>query len=203
MRGWQWEQRMLSALSIVAICSFLTNNAAAEVCRLDWNGDYQIDETDYVIAVPLGGFYPEFYIFMYYPSYYPALFPGADSSRLDYNEDGATTEDDLMGIVSPTEQSEGYYIEWYIFMYYPSYYPALFPEYDVCPPQPVSEGCADWEVIDPGECENAFKVQWELFLKHVAEDAPFRWTLREGAKGVQLAEASLKSDEIGAWVKVE
>lgn len=61
---------------------------------------------------------------------------------------------------------------------------------------------ADWEVIDPGECDNAFKVQWELFLQHVAEDAEFRWTLREGAKGVQLAELSLQSHEEGKWVAV-
>ncbi|MDA0767309.1 MAG: Gfo/Idh/MocA family oxidoreductase [Verrucomicrobia bacterium] len=60
----------------------------------------------------------------------------------------------------------------------------------------------DWEVIDPGACENAFKVQWELFLKHVAEDGEFRWTLREGAKGVELAELSLQSSEEGRWVAV-
>jgi len=60
----------------------------------------------------------------------------------------------------------------------------------------------DWEVIDPGPCENAFKVQWELFLKHVAADGEFRWTLREGAKGVELAELSLQSSEEGRWVAV-
>jgi predicted dehydrogenase len=43
------------------------------------------------------------------------------------------------------------------------------------------------------EYDNAFKIQWELFLRHVALDEPFRWTLREGAKGVQLAELGLKS----------
>ncbi|HTI48361.1 MAG TPA: Gfo/Idh/MocA family oxidoreductase [Casimicrobiaceae bacterium] len=36
--------------------------------------------------------------------------------------------------------------------------------------------------------DNAFKVEWELFLRHVAEGGPFRWNLLEGAKGVQLAE---------------
>ncbi|MGB0144562.1 MAG: Gfo/Idh/MocA family protein, partial [Akkermansiaceae bacterium] len=34
---------------------------------------------------------------------------------------------------------------------------------------------ADWDVVDPGPCDNAFKVQWELFLKHVACDEPFPW----------------------------
>ena len=51
--------------------------------------------------------------------------------------------------------------------------------------------------------DNAFKIQWELFLKHVAVGAPFRWTLREGAKGVQLAEAGLKSWEQRKWVGIE
>ena len=41
--------------------------------------------------------------------------------------------------------------------------------------------------------ENAFKVQWELFLKHIVKDEPFPWDLKEGAKGVQLAEKGLES----------
>ena len=61
---------------------------------------------------------------------------------------------------------------------------------------------ADWEVADPGPCENAFKVQWELFLKHVACDEPFPWTLREGAKGVELAAKSWESHRQGCWVEV-
>jgi hypothetical protein len=36
-------------------------------------------------------------------------------------------------------------------------------------------------------------VQWERFIRHVVEDAPFPWTLREGAKGVQLVELALQS----------
>ena len=48
--------------------------------------------------------------------------------------------------------------------------------------------------------DNAFKIQWELFLKHVVNDEPFRWSLLEGAKGVQLAEKALESWEKRAWV---
>lgn len=59
-----------------------------------------------------------------------------------------------------------------------------------------------WEEVSAGECDNAFKAQWELFLKHVVADEPFRWTLREGAKGVQLAELSLQSHEEERWVKI-
>ena len=41
--------------------------------------------------------------------------------------------------------------------------------------------------------DNAFKVEWELFLRHVVDGGAFRWNLLEGAKGVQLAELGLKS----------
>jgi predicted dehydrogenase len=41
--------------------------------------------------------------------------------------------------------------------------------------------------------DNAFKTQWELFLRHVVTHEPFRWDLREGAKGVQLAEKAIES----------
>jgi predicted dehydrogenase len=51
--------------------------------------------------------------------------------------------------------------------------------------------------------DNAFKRQWELFLRHVVKDEPFRWTLLEGAKGVQLAEKGLESWRKRAWVEVE
>ena len=62
---------------------------------------------------------------------------------------------------------------------------------------------ANWtEVPDQLHFDNAFKIQWEMFLKHVALDAPFRWTLREGAKGVQLAELSLLSHKERRWVDV-
>jgi predicted dehydrogenase len=50
--------------------------------------------------------------------------------------------------------------------------------------------------------DNAFKVQWELFLKHVVAGTPFRWDLKEGAKGVQLAEKGIESWKKGCWVEV-
>jgi predicted dehydrogenase len=57
-------------------------------------------------------------------------------------------------------------------------------------------------VPDYQACENAFKVQWELFLKHVHTGAPFPWDLREGAKGVQLAELGLQSWAERRWLDV-
>ncbi len=50
--------------------------------------------------------------------------------------------------------------------------------------------------------DNAFKVQWELFLKHVVLNEPFRWNLREAAKGVQLAELGIESWKQRKWVDV-
>ncbi len=60
-----------------------------------------------------------------------------------------------------------------------------------------------WSQVPPQEnYDNAFKVQWELFLRHVALDEPFRWGLLEGAKGVQMAELGLESWDKRAWVDV-
>jgi predicted dehydrogenase len=50
--------------------------------------------------------------------------------------------------------------------------------------------------------DNAFKVQWELFLRHVVKGDSFPWSLREGAKGVQLAEKGIESWHKRAWVDV-
>jgi len=62
---------------------------------------------------------------------------------------------------------------------------------------------ANWtEVPDQGSYDNAFKIQWELFLRHVVSGTPFPFTLREGAKGVQLAELSWQSHREGRWVDV-
>ncbi|HVE49528.1 MAG TPA: Gfo/Idh/MocA family oxidoreductase [Casimicrobiaceae bacterium] len=50
--------------------------------------------------------------------------------------------------------------------------------------------------------DNAFKVEWEMFLQHVVEGGPFRWNLLEGAKGVQLAELGLRSWAERRWIDV-
>ncbi len=61
----------------------------------------------------------------------------------------------------------------------------------------------DWlEVPDQREYDNAFKIQWELFLRHVVLDEPFHWDLKEAAKGVQLAEKAYESSENRTWVPI-
>ncbi|GFZ51402.1 hypothetical protein JCM24511_09164 [Saitozyma sp. JCM 24511] len=57
-------------------------------------------------------------------------------------------------------------------------------------------------VPDYQVCDNAFKVQWEMFLRHVVKDEPWKYDLLEGAKGVQLTELGLESWEKRQWVDV-
>ena len=62
---------------------------------------------------------------------------------------------------------------------------------------------ADWkEVPDDQPYDNAFKVEWELFIRHVCEGTPFRWNLLEGAKGLQLVDCALKSWRSRRWIDV-
>ncbi len=70
-------------------------------------------------------------------------------------------------------------------------------------PQPISFYDGWMKVPEQREFDNAFKVQWELFLRHVALDEPFPWSLLEGAKGVQLAEAGIESWQKRAWVSLK
>jgi predicted dehydrogenase len=60
-----------------------------------------------------------------------------------------------------------------------------------------------WQKVPEQELfDNAFKRQWELFLRHVVQDEPFRWDLLQASKGVQLAEAGLESWRKRAWVDI-
>jgi predicted dehydrogenase len=69
-------------------------------------------------------------------------------------------------------------------------------------PQPI-DFLETWsEVPGLGSYDNGFKVEWEMFIRHLYDDAPFKWTLLEGAKGVQLAEAGLQSWKKRCWIDV-
>ncbi|MFJ9456437.1 Gfo/Idh/MocA family protein [Kitasatospora sp. NPDC101447] len=72
------------------------------------------------------------------------------------------------------------------------------------PDLPVTESFRDqWhQVPDNDAFDNGFKVQWELFLRHVATGSPYHWDLLEGAKGVQLAELGLRSAHEGRRLDV-
>jgi predicted dehydrogenase len=71
---------------------------------------------------------------------------------------------------------------------------------DIAQPINFFEGWS--KVPDQEVYDNAFKAQWELFLKHVVKDDPFPWDLREGAKGVQLAEKGLESSQRRCWLDI-
>jgi len=71
---------------------------------------------------------------------------------------------------------------------------------DIVQPINFFEGWA--KVPEQEVYDNAFKAQWELFLKHVAQDDPFQWDLLQGVKGVQLAEKGLESWSKRCWVDV-
>lgn len=69
-------------------------------------------------------------------------------------------------------------------------------------PQPINFFDGWTKVQEQDTYDNAFKVQWELFLKHVVKDEPFPWDLRDGAKGVQLAEKGIESWSKRCWVDI-
>jgi Predicted dehydrogenases and related proteins len=59
------------------------------------------------------------------------------------------------------------------------------------------------EVPDNEEFDNGFKIQWEMFVRHVLEDAPFPYDFASGARGVRLAELGLRSSVEGRVITVE
>ena len=69
-------------------------------------------------------------------------------------------------------------------------------------PSPINYFDGWMRMPDQRTYDNAFKVQWELFLRHVVADEPFPWNLLEGARGVQLVEKGLESWQKRAWVTI-
>jgi predicted dehydrogenase len=53
-----------------------------------------------------------------------------------------------------------------------------------------------------GEPGNAFRLQWEMFVRHVVADAPFPQDLHAGARGVRVAELGMRSSAEGRRVEV-
>ena len=69
-------------------------------------------------------------------------------------------------------------------------------------PNPIDFKEGWTKVSEHEEFENAFRVQWELYLKHILIDTPFPWNLMEGAKGIQLAELGIESWEKRTWINI-
>ncbi len=67
-------------------------------------------------------------------------------------------------------------------------------------PQPI-DFYSGWQQVPAAtHYDNAFKIQWELFLKHCVGEGAFPWSLRSGAAGVELAEAGERSVSERRWV---
>jgi predicted dehydrogenase len=69
-------------------------------------------------------------------------------------------------------------------------------------PDPIDYQAQWTDVPDNSTFGNGFKLQWEEFLRAVAEGTPLRWDLAEGARGVQLAALALQSSAEGRRVDV-
>jgi predicted dehydrogenase len=61
---------------------------------------------------------------------------------------------------------------------------------------------AGWQRVPENETyPNGFRAQWELFLRYLAgEMSEFPWNLEAGARGVQLAEAAVRSWRERRWI---
>jgi predicted dehydrogenase len=62
---------------------------------------------------------------------------------------------------------------------------------------------AQWQPAPlDGPHGNAFRLEWEMFIRHVMEDAPFPHDLHSGARGVRVAEVGMKSSAQGRRIEV-
>jgi len=74
------------------------------------------------------------------------------------------------------------------------------PFFDPERPQPMFFDEQWQELPDVEPLRNGYRAGWEMFLRHVAEGAPFPSPLLEGAKSVQLAEACHQSNRERRWI---
>jgi len=74
------------------------------------------------------------------------------------------------------------------------------PFFDPERPQPMVFDQQWQEMPDLEPVRNGYRAGWELFLRHVADDAPFPSPFLEGAKSVQLAEPCYESSRERRWI---
>ena len=74
------------------------------------------------------------------------------------------------------------------------------PFFDPERPQPMVFDQQWQEMPDLEPVRNGYRAGWELFLRHVADDASFPSPFLEGAKSVQLAEACYESSRERRWI---
>ena len=76
------------------------------------------------------------------------------------------------------------------------------PTWNVEVPQAMDFDTQWQEVPEHEPFKNSYRYGWEQYLRHVAEDAPLRSTLLEGARDVQLTEACYQSDRERRWIDI-
>jgi len=76
------------------------------------------------------------------------------------------------------------------------------PFFDPERPPPMNFDAQWQEMPDIEPVRNGYRDGWELFLRHIAEDAPFPSPFLEGAKSVQLAEACHRSNHERRWIEL-
>jgi predicted dehydrogenase len=74
------------------------------------------------------------------------------------------------------------------------------PFFDPARPQSMVFDEQWQEMPDIEPVRNGYRCGWEAFLRHVAEEGPFRATLLEGANSVQLGEACHRSHQERRWI---
>ncbi|HEY7240394.1 MAG TPA: Gfo/Idh/MocA family oxidoreductase [Burkholderiales bacterium] len=124
---------------------------------------------------------------------------GGVVAHLNSSWDVRVRRDDLLAL--QVDGTQGSAVAGLRKCFFQSYEATPKPVWNPDIPQPI-DFFGGWKEVPDENYDNAFKAQWELFLKHVAGEGAFRWNLLEGAKGVQLAELGLKSWRQRKWMDV-
>ena len=69
-------------------------------------------------------------------------------------------------------------------------------------PQPIKFYESWQQMPNTVEYDNAFKIQWELFIKHYVGEGDFPWSLASAAAGVRLAESGQRSVNEQRWISI-
>ena len=76
------------------------------------------------------------------------------------------------------------------------------PVFPVQAPQTMDFRSQWAEVPDMVPFKNSYRQAWELYLRHIAEDAPNTASLAQAARGLQLIEACHESHDARRWVNL-
>jgi predicted dehydrogenase len=77
----------------------------------------------------------------------------------------------------------------------------VWPQLDL--DRPSADHFGEWRSVPgiDGQTQS-FRAGWELFLRHIAEDAPFPFPLDEGVRAMQLIDCAYRSARERRWIDV-